>query len=96
MKQTKEYMKNLRRRSSEEKLRGGIAKIKISVNGLQTIKNTAKDTAGNQSYNRRQDAGEDQGNASVFPFEESGIKLDGRVNSVNMDKVPKASKLRKD
>ena len=89
-------MKNPRRKSSGGKLRGGIAKIKISVNGLQTIKNTAEDTAGNQRYNRRKEAGEDRENASVFPFEESGIKLDGRVSSVNMDKFPKASKLRKD
>lgn len=64
-------MKNLRRKSSEEKLRGEIAKIKISVNGLQIIKNMAEDTAGNQRYNRRKDAGADQENASVFPIEES-------------------------
>lgn len=77
---------------SEEKLRGEIAKIKISVNGLQTIKNIANNTAGNQRYNRRKDAGDDQENASVFPFEESSITLDKRVSSVNMDTFPKASK----
>lgn len=76
---------------SEEKLRGEIAKIKISVNGLQTIKNIAKDII-NQRYNRRKDAGDDQENASVFPFEESSITLDKRVSSVNMDTFPKASK----
>ena len=42
MKQTKDEMKTLRRKSSEEKLRGEIAKIKISVDGLQTMKNIAK------------------------------------------------------
>lgn len=89
MKQTKDEMKTLRRKSSEEKLRGEIAKIKISVDGLQTMKNIAKGTAGNQRCNRRKDAGDDQENASVFPFEESGLKLDRRVN---MDKFPKASK----
>ena len=56
---------------SEEKLRGEIAEIKISVNRLQTIRNIAKDTAGNQRYNRRRDGGDNQENASVFPFEES-------------------------
>lgn len=76
---------------SEEKLRGEIAKIKISVNGLQTIKNIAKDII-NQRYNRRKDAGDDQETASVFPFEESSITLDKRVSSVNMDTFPKASK----
>ena len=81
---------------SEEKLRGEIAEIKISVNRLQTIKNIAKDTAGHQRYNRRRDAGDNQENARVFPFEESSIILDKRVSSVNMDKFPKASKLRKD
>ena len=60
------------------------------MNRLNTVKNMAKDTVDDQRYNRRKYARGDTGHATIFPFEESSTKLNGRGSSININKILKS------